>query len=200
MLKVALTGGIGCGKTTVCDFFSELNAPIIDTDDIAKQLVAPGQPALNEIISIFGESVLTPHGDLDRAKLSEIIFSSPSKKQQLEAVLHPKIRNVVKDSLNALTTPYAIVAIPLLFETNQQNSYDRILLVDCDEQQQLERTLARDTRSKEQVLSIMKAQVSRQTRLQLADDIIINTGKIDDLKVKVAELDRFYTTYARSGK
>lgn len=196
MFTVALTGGIGCGKTTICELFSQLNVPVIDTDIIAHQLVEPGQPALQEILSKFGTDLLLENNSLNRKALANIIFNNKEKRQQLEEILHPKIRQCINEKLTELESPYAVVAIPLLIETSQQSQYDRVLVVDCDEQQQIERTLARDKRSKEEVQSIVKSQISRKQRLSFADDIIDNSFDTINLQYQVKKLHKLYLKLA----
>lgn len=192
MFTVALTGGIGSGKTTVCELFSELGTPIIDTDLIARELVLPGQEALNEISTYFGQDTLNPDGSLNRKALANKTFSNSSNRTHLESILHPKIRNRVERAIHALDAPYVVIAIPLLIETSQQTNYDRVLVVDCEEQQQIQRTLSRDQRSIDEINNIMSAQVTRQQRLECADDIIENKLDIEFLRSQVMELHRIY--------
>ena len=192
MLTVALTGGIGSGKTTVCELFSELGTPIIDTDLIARELVLPGQEALNEISAYFGQDTLSPDGSLNRKALASKTFSNSKNRTHLESILHPKIRSRVERTIHTLDAPYVIIAIPLLIETSQQTNYDRVLVVDCEEQQQIQRTLSRDQRSIDEINNIMAAQVNRQQRLECADDIIENKLDIEFLRSQVQELHRLY--------
>ncbi|VAW56776.1 Dephospho-CoA kinase [hydrothermal vent metagenome] len=188
MIKIALTGGIGCGKSTVCQLFSQFNVPIIDTDIIARNLVEPNSIALNEITAYFGHTVLLSNGSLNRKALAHIIFNEPKKKQYLESILHPKIKLEIQQKITTFTTPYVIIVIPLLIETNQQKNYDRILVIDCTEQQQIERTLARDTRDLNEIKSIITSQVSREKRLSTADDIIDNSMNENLLAPQVEQL------------
>ena len=190
MLTVALTGGIGCGKTTVCDLFAELGTPIIDTDLIARDLVEPGNPALAEISSYFGAEILHPNGTLDRKALAKITFGNTEKRKQLESILHPKIRHAVNQQIGLLNSPYVIIAIPLLIETAQASSYDQVLVVDCTEQQQIQRTLDRDKRSKEEIESIINVQVNRNDRIKHANDVISNSTDIGSLKAQVNNLHK----------
>ncbi|HED36508.1 MAG TPA: dephospho-CoA kinase [Gammaproteobacteria bacterium] len=196
MLTIALTGGIGCGKTTVCELFSAHGVPIIDTDTLARELVQPGQQALQEITNCFGKDILFANGTLDRQKLAGKIFSSQSDKASLETILHPRIRQRVKEQLDSLTSDYAIIAIPLLVETSQQSQYDRVLLVDCTEQQQITRTQARDHRSTREIKAIIKSQATRQQRISVADDIIENNAGICDLELQVKQLHNQYLSLA----
>jgi len=192
MIKVALTGGIGCGKSTVCDIFSQYKIPIIDTDIISRKLVEPGQTALFEITETFGADILSPDGTLNRKSLAQKIFNNDKNKQQLESILHPKIRKAVQTQLDLLNVCYVIIAIPLLVETKQQNNYDRVLVIDCEIQQQIERTLSRDQRDLNEIQSILKSQVSREQRISVADDVIDNSGTLNALQKQVEQLHRNY--------
>jgi len=198
MLRIALTGGIGCGKTSVCQLFSERRVPIIDSDMIARELVQPGQPALQQIIEHFGPEILLADGSLNRKALAAISFSEPDQRQQLEAILHPRIAQTVDQRLSELNAPYAIIAIPLLFETGQQKQYDRVLLVDCKEQQQIQRTLQRDQRSLDEIRAIMDSQYKRQQRIEKADDIIDNSRDRSALEAQVEELHQKYIALANT--
>lgn len=198
MLRIALTGGIGCGKTEACRIFQQqYQVPVIDTDVIARQLVQPGEDALQQIINVFGKDVLLPDGTLNRAALANQIFNNEVKRQQLESILHPKIRNAVKQQIQQLDAAYVIVAVPLLIETGQQADYDRVLVIDCEPSQQLERTLQRDERNAQQIQAIIDAQVSRQQRLQVADDIIDNSKDRQFLQQQIAQLHKNYLQQSR---
>ena len=164
MLKIGLTGGIGCGKSTVARIFEQLKTPVIDADDIAHQLVAIGQPALAQIQQEFGTDVLNPDGSLNRKKLRELIFSDPEQKQKLESILHPLVYQSIQAELKQLNTPYCIICIPLLFETNMTRLVDRILVVDCPVETQIERIRKRDNMTIERIQSIIDSQVSRAFR------------------------------------
>jgi len=192
MIKIALTGGIGCGKTTACHFFSQLKVPVIDTDIISRELVAPNQTALNEIIDYFGTDILLDDGSLNRKLLSHKVFNHKKNKLALEAILHPKIRLTVQQKLNQLDCCYAIIAIPLLVETQQQKEYDRVLLIDCEEKIQISRTLARDNRNLDEIKSIIKSQSSREDRIAIADDIIDNSADKSMLKEQIIRLHSNY--------
>jgi len=192
MIRIALTGGIGCGKTTVCDFFSQHNVPVIDTDIIAHELVKPGKTALFEISDYFGSDILFNDGSLNRKALASKVFNSDKNRLHLEYILHPKIKQALQLKLNQLTSCYVIIAIPLLIETNQQADYDRVLVIDCEEQQQINRTIARDQRSLSEVKAIMKSQVSRQQRIAVANDVIDNTQNINTLQSQVDLLHKKY--------
>lgn len=192
MFTVALTGGIGSGKTVAANLFANLGVPVIDTDIIARELVAPGKPALAEISHAFGREILTAKGELDRTKLARITFSNARMRKQLETILHPRIHSEVRTQLQKLDAPYAVVVIPLLVETSQIETYSRVLVVDCDEATQVQRVRERDHRSDEQIMAIMQVQASRAERLSWADDIIENNATLPDLEQKVARLHQVY--------
>ncbi len=192
MLIIALTGGIGSGKSVVTNMFAELGAPIIDTDVIARELVQPGQPAYAEIIDLFGDAILRADKHLDRRKLRDIIFESASQRRQLEAILHPRIRDTVQARVTELHNDYCIVVIPLLTETGTYPFIDRVLVVDSDPEQQIARTMQRDKQSRAAVEQIIKAQASREQRLKLANDVIENNADLASLKLQVHALDRKY--------
>ncbi|TDY01165.1 dephospho-CoA kinase [Thiohalophilus thiocyanatoxydans] len=196
MLIVALTGGIGSGKSAVADGFARHGVPIIDTDLIARELVAPGQPALKEITAQFGDAVLTADGRLDRERLREIVFADPARRRALEQILHPRIREEVRRRLDGLPGPYCLVVIPLLAETGDYPFVDRVLLVEADEETRIRRTMARDGLSREQVEQIVASQSSPAQRRALADDIIDNSHDLEHLEQQIAALHETYQTLA----
>ena len=170
---VGLTGGIGCGKSSVAQVFAELGAGIIDTDVISHQLVAPGTPALTVIRDAFGDDFLQRDGHLNRAKMRSLIFSDSTAKSKLEAILHPLIKQRVIEEMRLCLAPYAIIVVPLLLESGQyQNLIQRTLVVDCSEHQQIARTMARSGLSADEVASIMANQMDRKIRLGFANDVI----------------------------
>ena len=176
MLVVGLTGGIGSGKSTAAAYFQQLGVPVIDADQIAHDLVTPGQPALTQIADQFGQHILTEDGQLDRAKLRECVFADPQQRHRLESLLHPLIREEIRRRIARLQTPYVIVAIPLLVETQQFDLVDRVLVIDTEQQLQIERVRQRDHLDSEAIMAILQAQASREQRLARADDIIVNNG------------------------
>lgn len=192
MLVVGLTGGIGSGKSTVARLFAERGVPIIDTDIIARELVRPGQSALEEIITAFGRQVLDAKGHLDRGHLRSIVFSDETQRRLLEAILHPRIHAEVRERVAKVTGPYCIVVIPLLVETGDTDLVDRVLVVDTTREAQLSRTQERDGLSAVEAQSIIASQSDREQRLALADDIIDNNGKPDALESQVVALDKEY--------
>tara|TARA_B100001173_G_scaffold132865_1_gene115437 strand:+ start:1032 stop:1616 length:585 start_codon:yes stop_codon:yes gene_type:complete len=182
---IGLTGGIGSGKTAVSDSFESLGIDVVDADLASRVVVQKGKPCLLKIAQHFGEDILTKEAELDRAKLREIIFKSEEEKNWLESLLHPAIANQIQDELNASKSPYTILVSPLLLETNQKDFCSKVLVVDVPVETQVERTLKRDGVSKEQVQAIINSQISRNDRLNLADEVIVNDGTLEDLEIAV---------------
>ncbi|MEQ1530221.1 MAG: dephospho-CoA kinase [Methylococcales bacterium] len=192
MLKIGLTGGIGCGKSTVAQFFADFHIPVLDADLIAHQLVAVGQPALLEIAQTFGGVILNSDGSLNRSLLKERVFSDLQQKQKLEAILHPLIYQAILAQIAQLSAPYCIICIPLLFETQMSHLVDRILVVDCPLSKQIERVQSRDQLSLARIESILATQVSREFRIAHADDLIDNSHADSALAEQVKKLHNFY--------
>ncbi len=190
-MKIAgLTGGIGSGKSTVARLFGELGVHWVDADDVAREVVEPGTPALERIAKHFGTHILTSEGALDRAQLRGIVFQQPEERAWLESLLHPIIRDELIRQLNPenYQLPYVLLVSPLLLETDQHELVDRIFVIDVPKDVQLERTMARDTNSREQVERIIAAQMSREDRLARADEVIDNDRPLDDVTRQVREL------------
>ena len=196
MFTVALTGGIGSGKSAVEAEFKRLGVSTIDTDNIAREIVSPGEPALHEIVEKFGSNIVGEDGHLKRHQLRKIIFSDSIKRQQLESILHPRIKTCTKMSINKAEGSYCVVSIPLLFETKQEATYDRILVVDVPVETQINRTANRDGSPRETIAGILAAQVDRTVRLRLADDVIDNSGNIMTLRNQVNRLHEKYLMLA----
>jgi len=196
-LLIALTGGIATGKTAVAELFAQLGVPVLDTDQIARDVVAPDMPALGQLVAEFGAEILDAHGQLDRARMRERVFSDPSQRRKLEAITHPAIREELARRSAAAGGDYQIHVIPLLVETGRAAAYDRVLVVDCPEQAQIDRLSARDRTSREQAQEILAAQVSREERLNAAHDVIENTGTLADLQRFVQTLHRNYALLAQ---
>lgn len=198
---VGLTGGIGCGKSSASEFFSDLGIDVIDTDIIARKLTESSDPVISMIQKIFGDTFITADNTLDRNKMRNLIFSDSDARHRLEEILHPLILEETALQAKRAKTPYIIIVVPLLFETNDYgNLVQRTLVVDCDEQQQLSRTMTRSQLSEQKVRAIMATQVSREIRLQKADDIIINNQDIDYLKLQVSQLHRKYLMLSESNR
>jgi dephospho-CoA kinase len=196
---LGLTGGIGSGKSAVAACFAELGVHQVDSDHVARWVVEPGQPALGKIAEHFGDEILLADGSLNRPMLRERIFQAPEQRKWLEALLHPLIRERTYQYLEQGTSPYAILVSPLLIESGQWRTVQRVLVVDTPEHLQLQRTALRDNVSQEQVRSIIAAQAQRDDRLAHADDILINDRDQQWLQQEVERLHRFYLTL-RGGK
>ena len=194
--RIGLTGGVASGKSTVADLFAELGATVIDTDVIARQVVEPGKPALAQILATFGPSAVGDDGRLDRAAMRQRIFADPASRQRLEAIVHPRIGEEVRRQAEAAGGEYQVIVVPLLVESQLRGLMDRILVVDCDEETQVERLLQRDAETESQARAMVAAQASRGERLAIADDVIDNSGSLDATRARVIELHEIYRSLA----
>lgn len=197
--RVALTGGIASGKTTVANLFAALGATIVDTDLLAREVVQPGTALLAEIAAHFGAGVISPDGSLNRRALRERVFADAAERRWLEERTHPAIRALTDARCEAATGPYCLVAIPLLVETQGQGRFDRVLVVDCEPEMQVARLMARDRLSREAAAKMLSAQVSREARLSVADDVIRNDGDVAALRDQVEQLHREYVLQSARG-
>ena len=195
-LIVGLTGGIASGKSIVGAMFVKLGAALVDTDALARDVVAPGEPGLAAVSAAFGPAVLLASGELDRPALRSLVFADEAKRLTLESILHPLIRSRTRQKLAELRTPYALVAVPLLVETSFSELVDRILVVDCPEATQLERLLRRDAIPRTEALAMLRAQVDRATRLKAAHDVIDNNGTPEATRRQVEQLHHRYLELA----
>ncbi|AMK76321.1 MULTISPECIES: dephospho-CoA kinase [Methylomonas] len=196
MLKIGLTGGIGSGKSTVCQLFAEFGVPIVDADLIARQLVEPGQPALLVIAASFGSQMLNQDGSLNRARLRDAVFADADKKRELDGIMHPLVYEKIAADVSALTADYCVIAVPLLLESKNAYAVDRVLLIDCPVDAQIERVIARDKLTRQQVQAIIDSQMSRQERLSKADDVIDNIAGPEQLAEQVKRLHNSYILLA----
>lgn len=197
-LVIGLTGGIGSGKSTVAHLFESRGVPVVDADVLARDLVAPGEPALDEIVDALGGDLLSDGGELDRRRLRERAFDDPAVRKTLEDILHPRIRAAMQARIMDLGTPYCVLAIPLLLETGQTDMVDRVLVVDVSPETQLRRTVERDGTPASTVRAIIAAQVERTVRLAGADDVLDNENGVDALERDVAALHQRYLALAGS--
>ncbi len=196
--SIGLTGGIGSGKTMVADLFAELGASVVDTDEVARNLTVSGGAAIEPIRKEFGEKFIQPDGAMNRSLMRELVFSRQKERLKLEAILHPLIRKVSLESAEAATGTYVIFVIPLLVELPIWNGLGtRILTVDCPEELQIERVMKRNNMSREQVKAIMATQATRQQRLAVADDVIVNDRSIEEVRQEVVILHAKYTKMAK---
>ncbi|MFK8080871.1 MAG: dephospho-CoA kinase [Granulosicoccus sp.] len=195
MLLIGLTGGIASGKTFVSECFETHGAPVLDADHLAREVVEPGSDGLRQLVTHFGKSILTSEEKLDRRALRDIIFANPQEREFLDNTLHPQIRKLSEERIEAagkLAYPYLVYAVPLLVETTQQKRFDRIVVVDVPEALQIQRLTIRDGSSSWQAQSILDAQATRQERLAIADDVIDNSMTKEETQAQVAQLHLQY--------
>ncbi|HXF18378.1 MAG TPA: dephospho-CoA kinase [Burkholderiales bacterium] len=196
---VGLTGGIGSGKTTVAELFASNGAGVVDTDEISHRLTSPGQPAVAEIARKFGPQFFATDGSLDRPRMRSLVFSDPAARKNLEAILHPLILAETARQIQNAIAPYVIVVVPLLIESGSyRKTVDRILVVDCEPETQIRRVIERSGLVRNEVLSIIATQVSRERRLTEANDIILNEGPLDSLMLQVKAFHMQYLRLAKS--
>lgn len=195
MLKIGLTGGIGSGKTAVSKRFEALGAPVIDTDLLAREVVEPGEPALDRLVRLFGREILREDGRLDRERLRRTVFADPAARREVEAILHPAIRRRLRARLVELErteTPYCVIVVPLLVETDFQEMVDRVLVIEAARERRVRWVMTRTGMQKAEVEQIMDAQAAPEERLRAAHDVVHNDGTLDDLREKV---DRLHARY-----
>ncbi|MEO7205830.1 MAG: dephospho-CoA kinase [Steroidobacteraceae bacterium] len=198
-LRIGLTGGIASGKSTVTQRFTELGVPVIDADVASRSVVAPGTPGLAQVLQRFGADILDADGRLDRSALRNLIFKDPALRQALDAILHPLIHAEMEREAAQAQGPYVIMAIPLLVESGSSaKRVDRVLVVDADETLQLQRLQARDGSSAEQARAILASQATRTARLNIADDVLLNTGSVAELRQAVDRLHQQYLQLAQT--
>jgi dephospho-CoA kinase len=193
-LRIGLTGGIASGKSTVATRLIERGVPVIDADEVARAVVVPGEPGYTEVLKRFGTGVLAVNGELDRRALRALVFADARRRRDLETILHPLIRTEMERRESVALGPYVVMAIPLLVEGGSRDRVDRILVVDVDEAVQLERLVTRDGSTPEEALAILAAQTSRTERLAAADDVLVNSGTVPELRQAV---DRLHERYLR---
>jgi len=200
MLKIGLTGGIASGKSTVADTLAKLGASVVDTDLIAREVVAPGTPGLDSVVSAFGAEVLADDGSLDRQKLRSLVFDDAASREMLESLLHPLIRkrtrDIVEELVSRAASPYLVLVVPLLVETDFSEPVDRVLVVDSAPDMQRERLIRRDHCTEQEANSIMRTQADRSARLAAADDVISNNGNLKELRLAAEQLHARYLQFA----
>ena len=196
MFVVGLTGGIGSGKTAASDRFADLGIKVVDADIASRVVVEPGRPALDHIRDHFGDDMILPDGNMDRAKMREKVFANPDERKWLESLLHPLINAEIAQGIASASSPYVILAHPLLIETNQSQICNRVLLIDVPVEVQVQRTMERDDNSEEQVRAIIAAQTDRETRLENADDVVVNDCDLSTLHERIDALHETYRQMA----
>lgn len=189
-MRVALTGGIGAGKSTVCQLFERLGVPVLDADLIVRELVAPGQPALEAIRQAFGNQILAADGTLDRAKLRATIFAHAESRKRLEAILHPRVFEEMERRAKGLAVPYIVFSIPLLVESGQKDRFHQVIVVDAPPDLQLRRIMERDHLTAQEAEAIIRTQTSRRERLAAADSVVVNNSDLAALEQQVLNLHR----------
>ena len=198
MFSVGLTGGIAAGKTTLSNMFAGLGVPVIDTDVISRKLLEPGEPGYDQVCAHFGDSIMGTENEIDRARLREIVFSNPDEKAWLETILHPLIYRSSRDAiLEHAQADYVLIVVPLLFETNFQALVDRILVIDCPPELQLERLVQRDHIDEALARKMLAQQLSSSARLARAHDIVDNSNNTTDLESQVEALHQLYLRLSR---
>ena len=197
MFRVILTGGIASGKSAASAIFERLGVDVVDADQVSRELVRPGQPALAAIARAFGDDILRPDGSLDRGALRDRVFADPRKRLTLEDILHPRIHRRMQELAGAASSAYVLLVVPLLLESRQAYEHERVLLIDVPEDIQQARLMARDGSTTQQVQQMLAAQSSREQRLAVADDVIVNDGDLQQLRREVEKLHRHYLTLAK---
>ena len=195
--KIGLTGGIASGKTTVCNLFKDLLVEIIDADVISHELSKKGGAAFEEIVEAFGDQIIEDDGELDRKRLRSIVFNDNLKKKMLERIIHPKVLLSINEKIKASQSDYLIISVPLMIETGMNAMMDRVLLIDCNVETQIERIIQRDQTSREEAIKIIESQASIESKRELSDDRIINNNEtsIEELRLKVKEMNDFYKKF-----
>lgn len=196
MLRIGLTGGIASGKSAASDCFSVRGIPVIDADVVSREVVKAGTPAIQEIEAAFGKRFIRPDGSLDRRLVRSLIFSDPQKRNELEAILHPRIKEAMLSRLARISAPYCILAIPLLIEADQRDLVDRVLVIDAPRAIQIKRLMQRDQISQDEAEAILNTQLDRDTRVKFADDLIVNDGSRADLEAAIEGLHQKYLSLA----
>lgn len=197
-LRIGLTGGIASGKTTVANAFAALGAPVVDADVIAREVTARGSAGLAALTDLLGQDILTGDGELDRATLRARLFTDTTLREQVESLLHPLITQRLWQQANAAIAPYVLLVVPLLLETGLEKEMDRVLVVDCPEETQLARLMARDGETPESARRMLAAQLPRADRLARADDVVANTAGLTELATRVQALHQRYLALAQA--
>ena len=189
---VGLTGGIGSGKSAAANFFQNEGITVIDADDLSREVIEQDTPGFEKIVDCFGSAIIDSDGSINRAFLRQEVFDDEKKKKLLESIIHPLVRDLMIQKIAASQSPYSIIMVPLIFETNSMNNYNRILVIDCDPIVQLERAMLRDKNSKIQIQKIIDSQCSREERISIANDVIPNNDSLENLKIRSIAMHKFY--------
>ena len=189
---VGLTGGIGSGKSAAANFFQNEGITVIDADDLSREVIEQDTPGFEKIVDCFGSAIIDSDGSINRAFLRQEVFDDEKKKKLLESIIHPLVRDLMIEKIAASQSPYSIIMVPLIFETNSMNNYNRILVIDCDPIVQLERAMLRDKNSKIQIQKIIDSQCSREERISIANDVIPNNDSLENLRIRSIAMHKFY--------
>ena len=189
---IGLTGGIGSGKSAAANFFQNEGISVIDTDQLARKVIEKDTPGYSKVVDSFGANILDNNDSIDRAKLREEVFHDNEKRKILESITHPLVRELMVQKISSSTSPYSIIMVPLIFETNSAKNYDRVLVIDCDVEIQLVRATIRDENSADLIQKIIDSQCSRSERLSIANDVIPNNHSIEDLQKRSLAMHNFY--------
>ena len=192
---IGLTGGIGSGKSAAADFFQNEGISVIDTDQLARKVIEKDTPGYSKVVDSFGANILDNNDSIDRAKLREEVFHDSEKRKILESITHPLVRELMVQKISSSTSPYSIIRVPLIYETNSAKNYDRVLVIDCDVEIQLKRAMARDENSADLIQKIIDSQCSRSERLSIANDVIPNNHSIEDLQKRSLAMHNFYLRF-----
>lgn len=189
---IGLTGGIGSGKSAAANFFQNEGVTVIDADQLAREVIKPNSQGFQSVVDYFGSRIIGEDGSIDRAQLREEIFDDQDKKKVLESITHPLVNDLMSERIASSTSPYLIIMVPLIFETNSMSAYNRILVIDCDVTLQMKRASLRDNNSSEQIQKILDSQCSRSERLSIANDVIPNNDSLENLKTRSLAMHKFY--------
>ena len=189
---VGLTGGIGSGKSAAANFFQNEGITVIDADHVAREVIEKDTPGFKSIVDYFSSKIIDADGSIDRAELRREVFDNKEKRKVLESITHPLIRELMAERIAAANSPYSMIMAPLIFETQSMSAYNRILVIDCDPELQLERATARDKSSSELIQKIIDSQCSREERLSIANDVIPNNDSLENLKIRSLAMHKFY--------
>ena len=192
---IGLTGGIGSGKSAAANFFQNEGISVIDTDQLARKVIEKDTPGYSKVVDSFGANILDNNYSIDRAKLREAVFHDSEKRKILESITHPLVRELMVQKISSSTSPYSIIMVPLIFETNSAKNYDRVLVIDCDVEIQLARATIRDENSADLIQKIIDSQCSRSERLSIANDVIPNNHSIEDLQKRSLAMHNFYLRF-----
>ncbi len=189
---IGLTGGIGSGKSVAAKFFQEEGVMVVDADQLARKVIEKNTPGFAQVVNYFSKNILDINGAIDRAKLREEVFNNEVKRKALESITHPLVKEMMSEKISAAQSPYSIIMVPLIFETNTMSSYNRILVIDCDLNLQLTRASSRDKSSNELIKKIINSQCTREERLSIANDVIPNNDSLESLQIRSQAMHKYY--------